>query len=217
MRIVLLGPPGAGKGTQAARLAETLGVPHISTGDMLREAVRDQTEVGKRAEGIMKRGDLLPDALISELVAGRLARQDCERGYVLDGYPRTLEQARFLEEFLDRSGTSIRVAVNLEVGEEEILSRLDKRRTCRGCGAAYHLDSSPPRLPGRCDRCDGELYQRTDDLGSAISRRLEVYQAQTEPLIRFYDDRRLMHKVSGSGPVEEVAARVLAATAGARS
>ncbi len=208
MRALFLGAPGAGKGTQAALLARHLGVPHLSTGDLFRQAVREGTPLGREAQAYMDRGELVPDGVVVGMVRERLQG---ETGFVLDGFPRTLPQARALEEELAVLAAPLDAAVLLEVPEELILRRLTARRLCRSCGAVYHLEFHPPQVPGRCDRCGGELYQRDDDREETVRRRLEVYRQETAPVAQFYRERGLLHPVDGTGSEEEVSHRVLSA------
>ncbi len=204
MRLLLLGPPGSGKGTQAKLLVERLGIPQISTGDMLREAVKGGTALGEEARRYMAQGALVPDAVVIGLVRERLLQPDCRRGYILDGFPRTLAQAEALRKTLDELGTPLDHVVSLEVPTEELIARIAGRRTCRTCGAMYHVRFSPSRVDGRCDVCGGETAQREDDQEATVRRRLEVYAAQTAPLIRFYEGEGLLRCVQGSGTVPEI-------------
>lgn len=197
-RIILLGPPGAGKGTQARDLAEALSVPHISTGDLLREAVKNASPVGLKAKSYMDKGELVPDAIITEVVLERLEQDDCERGFILDGYPRTLSQARLLEEGLKKLSMDVAVAIEVVAETELIVSRLAHRRVCRNCGATFHLINIPPRVEGRCDVCGAELYQRNDDAEATVRRRLEVYREQSEPLVEYYRQRGVLKSVDGN-------------------
>lgn len=202
MRLVLLGPPGAGKGTQARLLAEKLDLPHISTGEMLRAAVEQQTELGLRVKGVMDRGELVPDDLIIAVVEERLARPDAQEGFLLDGFPRTVAQAEALEALLAKQGRPLTAVLDLEVDEAEIVRRLSGRRVCEGCGANFHVTSMPPVVAGKCDHCGSNLIQREDDTPEAITRRLQVYRAQTQPLIDFYRDRKLLKTVNARQGVE---------------
>ncbi|MDI6894011.1 MAG: adenylate kinase [Bacillota bacterium] len=214
MRVVLLGPPGSGKGTQAARLGVSWGVPHVSTGDAFRQAVAEGTPLGKLAQEYMQRGELVPDQVVNGAVAARLGRDDCARGFVLDGYPRTLPQAEALEEMLRERGPGLDAVVDLVVSEEELVRRASGRRVCSQCGASYHLEFRAPRQAGRCDTCGGELIQREDDRPQTVARRLAVYRRQTAPLVEFYRDRGLLVEVDGVGTVEEVTRAILEAVDG---
>lgn len=207
-RVVFLGAPGAGKGTQARRLAAGSGVPQIATGDMLREAVAEGTPLGREAKRYMDQGALVPDEVVIGLVDERLSRPDAGPGYVLDGFPRTVAQAEALDALLRRRGQDLDRVVFFEVSREELLRRLTGRRICRGCGTAFHLVSAPPKTEGRCDQCGGELYQREDDAESTVARRLDVYQTQTAPLLDYYGKRGLLVRVAGEGPVDHVAAAI---------
>jgi adenylate kinase len=207
-RVIFLGAPGAGKGTQARRLAAGSGVPQVATGDMLREAVAEGTPLGREAKRYMDQGALVPDEVVIGLVDERLARPDAGRGYVLDGFPRTVAQAEALDALLDRRGQTLDRVVFFDVSREELLRRLTGRRICRQCGTAFHLVSAPPKVEGRCDQCGGELYQRVDDAESTVAHRLDVYQAQTAPLLDYYERRSLLVRVPGEGPVDRVAAAI---------
>lgn len=209
MRIILLGPPGAGKGTQAKLLIERLGIPQISTGDMLRAAVKAGTPLGAEAKAYMDRGALVPDAVIIGLVRERLQVPDCSRGYILDGFPRTVAQAEALETTLKDLHLSLDRVLCLEVPSEDLVSRIAGRRTCRNCGAMYHLRFSPSKREGVCDACGGETYQRDDDREETVRQRLLVYEEQTAPLIRFYDGRGLLRRIPGTGEIAEIFARMV--------
>ena len=211
MRLVIFGPPGAGKGTQAKMLSEKLGVPHIATGDIFREAVKAGTELGRLAKQYMDRGELVPDEVVIGIVEERLRRPDCSKGFILDGFPRTIKQAEVLDEMLQKMGVKLDAVVNLEVSEDEVVKRISLRRTCRNCGAIYHLITNPPKKEGVCDKCGGELYQRDDDREETVRSRLRVYRQQTEPLLKFYEQRGLLKNVDGEKPIEEVFKEVLAA------
>ncbi|MBI2080879.1 MAG: adenylate kinase [candidate division NC10 bacterium] len=208
MRLILLGPPGAGKGTQAQRLTEKLGIPQVSTGDMLRAAVAAGTPLGREAKAYMDRGALVPDGVVIGIIRERLKAPDCARGYILDGFPRTVAQAEALGETLEAMGTPLTAVLSLTVDPEELVRRLAGRRSCGSCGAAYHLDTAPPRRPGRCDRCGGELFQREDDREETIRKRLAVYRDQTAPLVVYYRGRGLLKEVDGRGEIADVFARV---------
>jgi adenylate kinase len=202
VRVALLGPPGAGKSTQARALAGEWRVPHIATGDMLRKAAAD-TPLGREAKRYMDSGELVPDEVIIGLVADRLGRPDAARGFVLEGFPRTIAQAQALDRFLQALGQSLEHVVNVEVSEPELLRRLTARRVCGACGTTFDA-SSPPQRTGVCDSCGGELYQREDDRERTVRKRLDVYARQTRPLLDYYRGRGLLDTVSGEGPIETV-------------
>ena len=208
-RIVFLGPPGAGKGTQAKLLASRRAVAHISTGDLLREAVQAGTELGRRADGFMRDGNLVPDDVINGLVVERLASSDCEAGWLLDGFPRTRVQAEALETALEQIGSEVDVCICFEVPADSIVARLSGRLICRDCGQIFHRAFNPPKTDGRCDHCSGnDLYQRDDDHEDSVRRRLDDYKNLTSELIVFYEERGKLGRVDGEGAVEEVSARV---------
>jgi len=211
MRLILLGPPGAGKGTQAKLLVDRLKIPQVSTGDMLRAAVKAGTPLGQEAKQYMDRGALVPDAVIIGLVRERLQQPDCSRGYILDGFPRTVAQAEALEKTLAGLQASLDCVVSLEVPTEDLVLRIAGRRTCRNCGAMYHVRFSPSKTDGRCDACGGPTYQRDDDREETVRRRLAVYAEQTAPLISFYEARGLLRRVPGTGEIAEIFQRVTAA------
>lgn len=209
MQIILLGKPGAGKGTQAQRLAQAAGVAHIATGDMFRAAVREGTELGKLAQSYMERGALVPDDVTIGLMRERLAQPDAHKGFVLDGFPRNEAQAQALEALLSDLGRPVQAAVELDVPDEEILRRITGRRVCPRCGATYHVEFQPPKVPGICDRCGHALTQRDDDKEETVRRRLEVYRRHAEELIRFYQARGLYHRLSGLGSEADVLERLI--------
>ena len=211
MRIVLLGPPGSGKGTQAKVLTDKLGVPQISTGDMLRAAVAAGTPLGREAKAIMDRGSLVPDSVIIGLVRERIARADCRRGYILDGFPRTVAQAEALDGMLGELKTPLACVLSLTVPPEDVVERIAGRRTCRGCGKMYHIRYSPTREAGRCDACGGETYQRDDDREETVRNRLRVYTEQTAPLESFYERQGLLKRVPGTGQIAEITDRMVRA------
>jgi adenylate kinase len=212
MRVILLGPPGAGKGTQARQLAARWGVPQIATGDMLREAVAQGSRLGLEAKRYMDAGDLVPDAVMIGVIAERLARPDAGKGFVLDGFPRTAAQAAALDRLLSDHGLALDRVVLFEIDEEALVTRLTGRRVCRECGRNYHLVFSPPRVPGRCDACGGALHQRSDDEDAKVRHRLAVYARDTAPLVEYYRGRGLLARISGLGAVEAVLAALLRAT-----
>jgi adenylate kinase len=204
MRVVVLGPPGVGKGTQATRLRQELGVPHVSTGDILREAVQKGTPLGKRARSFMDSGKLVPDDLMGELIAERLAQPDAASGFVLDGFPRTAEQVGILDAVLAKISAGIDRVLALEAPSAEIVRRLSGRRICPKCSSVYHIDSRPPASPGVCDGCGSALVQRPDDEEEVIRERLKVFEAQTLPMMKIYRERGLLKEVNASGDAESV-------------
>jgi adenylate kinase len=212
VRLVFLGPPGAGKGTQARALAQEWGVPQIATGEMLREAVAAGTPLGREAQRIMESGALVPDDVIVGLIADRLRQPDAARGFILDGFPRTIGQAEALDRLLKDLGQSLDAVVYFDVSEPELLRRLTGRRLCRQCQTAFHLVSAPPARAGVCDRCGGELYQRDDDSESTARHRLDVYGRQTAPLLDYYRGRGLLASIKGEGAVEAIRAAIRSAT-----
>jgi adenylate kinase len=212
LRVIFLGPPGAGKGTQAQALASEWGVPHVATGDMLREAVAAKTPLGLEAKRHMDSGGLVPDEVVIGLVGERLAQPDAKAGVVLDGFPRTVAQAEALDALFARKGLSLDRVVYFNVSRDELLRRLTGRRVCRACGRTYHLVSAPPKVADKCDACGGELYQRVDDSEATVATRLDVYQKQTSPLLEYYRGRNLLTEVAGEGPVAGVAEAIRKAT-----
>jgi adenylate kinase len=209
--LVLLGGPGAGKGTQAERLSENLDIPQVSTGDLFRENLRNETSLGLLAKGYMERGELVPDEVTVAMVRERLARPDAARGAILDGFPRTIAQAEALDALLAELGSKLAAAPYIKVPEDILLARLAGRRTCKVCGAMYHDLFSPPQKPGVCDRCGGELYQRPDDTPETQEHRIEVYFEQTAPLIDYYRGKGLLIEVDGRPGIEEIQAALLSA------
>ena len=211
MNLIIMGPPGAGKGTQSRRLGEHLGIPVISTGEILRDEIKRKTSLGSQAKRHMDKGELIPDALMVGVIEERLRRPDCERGFILDGFPRTVAQADALHKTLGQIGGSLEHAVSLSVPNDELLKRLSGRRTCRDCGAMYHIIFDPPTNAGLCNKCNGELYQRDDDHEDIVRSRLDVYDQRTAPLLRYYQDRGVMVEVDGIGGRDDVLARILKA------
>ena len=216
MRVAFLGPPGAGKGTQARDLAQEWRVLHLATGDMLREAVAAGSPLGREARGYMDRGALVPDDVIIRMMAERLSAADAGRGFILDGFPRTIAQAEALARLLKDIGQTLDTVVYFDVSEPELLRRLTGRRVCRACGHSYHLTSNPPKRAGVCDACGGELYQRDDDGEATVRKRLEVYQRQTAPLLDYYRQRNLLAPVSGEGALAAIRDSIRAAAGAAR-
>jgi adenylate kinase len=209
MRLVFLGAPGVGKGTQADLIASKFGHPKISTGDILREAVRNQTPLGCQAKACMDEGKLVPDEVVIGIVREKLAEPLCARGFLLDGFPRTVPQAEQLEEILNAQGQKLDVAVNVVVPRDEVIRRLTGRRTCTKCQSVYHVEFAPPKQPGLCDRCGGPLVQRSDDTTQTVEARLSVYEQQTVPLISHYRDKSMLADVDGVGEVEGVHRRIV--------
>jgi adenylate kinase len=209
VRLILIGPPGAGKGTQARSLAERLKAPQIASGDLLRAAVRDGTELGLKAKRFMDEGALVPDQLVLDMIGNRLDLPDARAGFILDGFPRTVAQADTLGEMLKRRNIALNKAVAISVPDEELVERISGRRTCHECGAMYHVTYEPPRNPGRCDTCGGELYQRDDDIEETVRARLAVYAKSTEPLLDYYARLGLLARVDGTGAPATVEQRIL--------
>ena len=208
MRLILLGPPGSGKGTQAKMLQEKFNIPKISTGDILRAAVEDNTDLGKQAKSFMDKGELVPDEIVIGLIKERIVEPDCEAGYILDGFPRTIVQAEKLGETLVAMDREIDLVVDLEVDPEELLVRLAGRSTCKNCGAMFHQTSHPPKAEGVCDECGGNLYQRNDDNEETIVKRLEVYNKETAPLKDFYREQGKLKSIQGRGGMEDIFSRL---------
>lgn len=204
LRLVLLGAPGSGKGTQAKKISRFYGIPQISTGDILRESVKNETALGLKAKPYMDSGALVPDSLMVSMVAERLLEGDCSDGFVLDGFPRTTAQADALSTMLRRTGKPLSRVINIDVDEEELVRRLSGRRVCRSCGEGYHVVFNVPRQEGLCDKCSGELYQRQDDKPETVRARLKVYQEQTDPLIGYYKSKGLLSTVCGVGQIDEI-------------
>lgn len=207
MKIIFIGPPGSGKGTQAKRLAGRFEIPHISTGDILREAVADGTGLGQQAAPIMAAGGLVPDDLMIGIIKGRLSKSDAQRGFILDGFPRTLVQAEKLDGIVGNGEDSLRV-LQLLVPDDAIVRRITLRRTCAQCGAIYHLENSPPASDSVCDRCGAEVIARPDDTEEAVRKRLEAFHRQTLPVATYYKARSILREVDGIGPVDEVFERI---------
>lgn len=211
MRLILLGPPGAGKGTQAQMLTEHYQIPQVATGDMLRAAVKAQTAMGQQAQRYMDAGELVPDEVVIGIVKERLQEQDCQQGFILDGFPRTVAQAEALQETLKEIGQPLDAVISLDVNTEALVERLTGRRVCRDCGKNFHVRYDPPEKEGVCSACGGELYQRDDDKEETIRQRMDVYAQQTEPLIDYYKRANLISHVDGMQPVNEVQKRIVAA------
>lgn len=214
MRLVFLGLPGAGKGTQARLLSEALAVPQVSTGDMLRQAMAEGSELGRQARGFVESGRLVPDDLVLGLIEQRLGGPDSAAGFILDGFPRTVEQARGLDALLERMGAGLDRAVLIELDPAVLVQRLGRRRSCPGCGAIFNLDANPPRREGVCDDCGSALAVRADDQPEKVALRIEVYRKETEPLIRYYDAKGLLARVRGDGDIARIQADIRRALAG---
>lgn len=204
MKIVMLGAPGAGKGTQADKIAEKFGLPHISTGDIFRKNIKEGTELGKEAKSYMDAGKLVPDELTVRLLLDRVKNDDCAKGYILDGYPRTIPQAESLDKELKKLGEKIDYAINVDVPDENIINRMSGRRACLKCGATYHLKYVPPKKDGVCDECGSELVIRDDDKPETVKNRLAVYHEQTQPLIEYFEKQGVLHTVDGTTDAGDV-------------
>jgi len=204
MKIIMLGAPGAGKGTQAQMIAEQYHIPHISTGDIFRANIKNGTELGKKAKEFMDKGQLVPDELTVQLLLDRVAQDDCKDGYVLDGFPRTIPQADVLDQELTKLGDKVDYAINVDVPDENIIHRMSGRRACLKCGATYHIENIPPKKEGICDKCGSELVQREDDKPETVKNRLSVYHEQTQPLIEYYTRKNILKTVDGTRDMKDV-------------
>ncbi|WP_323704116.1 adenylate kinase [Mammaliicoccus sp. Dog046] len=209
MNIILMGLPGAGKGTQASEIVKKYPIPHISTGDMFRKAIKEETDLGKEAKSFMDRGELVPDEVTIGIVRERLAEEDAKKGFLLDGFPRTVEQAEALNDILSQLGRQVDAVVNIEVAEEELMNRLTGRRICSECGTTYHLVFNPPKVEGVCDLDGGKLYQREDDNPETVANRLSVNVKQTKPLLDFYDNQGVLKNIDGSRQIDNVTEDVI--------
>lgn len=208
MRLIIFGPPGAGKGTQASRISGRHGLPHISTGDMLRAAVKEGTGLGRLAKSYMDKGELVPDDVVIGIIKERIRKTDSKDGFMLDGFPRTIPQAKALDKMLDDEGLKIGAVISIEVDDEEVVKRISGRRVCEKCGAMYHIIFDPPKNSAYCDKCDGKLYQRDDDDEDVVRNRLQVYKTQTEPLKEYYKRTGILKGAKGTGTVDEVFAEI---------
>lgn len=208
MNLILLGAPGAGKGTQAQYICEKYGIPQVSTGDMFRAAIKNQTPMGKEAEGYLNSGKLVPDEVVVGLVKERLSQDDCQNGFVLDGFPRTVAQADALTQILPEIGKKLNGVLNFEVDQNILVERLSGRRVCRNCGATYHVDFAPTKEEGVCDKCSGETYQRADDSENTVRDRLKVYDDQTAPLIGYYREKNLIKDLNAVGSMDEIRQKI---------
>lgn len=211
MKLLIMGPPGAGKGTQAEMLVKELKITHISTGDMFRAAIKEGTEMGKKAKEYMDKGELVPDSVVVGMVRDRLSRPDCVNGFLLDGFPRTIAQAEALDETFKEMGFVPDAVINIAVPREKLMERLTGRRICRDCGASYHMVFNKPKVEGKCNSCGGELYQRDDDNEVAVGNRLDIYEAQTQPLIDYYAKQGILKDINGDQDIKQVLADTLAA------
>ena len=211
MRLVLVGPPGAGKGTQAVHLAEHFAIPHISTGDIFRANIKGATELGVLAKSFIDKGELVPDSVTNEMVADRLTNPDTKNGFLLDGYPRNVEQAKFLDDVLAKRNLPLEAVLEFKLENDEIVKRLSGRRVCKSCGAIFHVIFEKPKVEGKCDKCQSDLYQRDDDKEDVIQNRLDVYTAQTEPIINYYKSANLLKTISAIGEVSAIGTRAIEA------
>jgi len=211
MRVVLLGPPGGGKGTQAQKLIEKFKMPQVSTGDLFRAAVKNQTDLGKKAKEYMDKGQLVPDEIVIGMVKERMAKDDCKQGFILDGFPRTIAQAEALDKMLPELKMKLDAVVEIAVPDPEVVKRLSGRRTCTKCGAMYHVEFNAPKTAGKCDKCGSDLYQRDDDNEKTIKSRLDVYHNQTSPLINYYREKGIYKKVEGTGDINNIFKNVVKA------
>jgi len=209
--LILLGPPGAGKGTQAVKLKEKFNIPHISTGDIFRENIKNGTELGKKAKEYMDKGALVPDELVIGIVTSRLSEDDCKKGFLLDGFPRTVHQAEELGKYFEKSGREKYKVIDIFVDKEELVQRLSGRRLCKACGAVYHVAGMPSKVQGICDTCGGELYQRPDDNEETVANRIEVYNSQTKPLTDYYNKKGNIIRIDGMIGLEEVFVEIVKA------
>ena len=204
MRLILLGPRGAGKGTQAKRVIEEFDIPHISTGDIFRKNIKEKTELGQKVEGLLAEGKLVPDELTIEIVWDRLDQEDCKNGFLLDGFPRTIPQAEALDEGLAKRGLKLDRVLNIDVDKDSLVKRLSGRRVCPNCGASYHIDNNPTKVEGICDVCQTPVIQREDDKEQTVLDRIKVYDSQTKPLVDFYNKQDLVFTVDGTLPIDEI-------------
>lgn len=214
MRLILLGPPGAGKGTQAEFIVDQFKIPHISTGDIFRKNIKEGTELGVRAKTFMDKGELVPDSLVVEIVEARLKEADCNEGFLLDGFPRTVFQAEELDKVLEKMNEALTAVINIKVNPELLVSRAVGRRICRSCGATYHIKNNPSSMEGVCDKCEGELYQRSDDIEETVANRINVYMNETSPLIHYYQVRGKLVDIDGEQDIKVVSSDIVHALRG---
>lgn len=208
MNMIFLGLPGAGKGTQAKKVSSKYNIPHIATGDIFRNAIKNETPLGKKAKSFIDQGELVPDKVTIGIVRNRLKEDDCKDGFILDGFPRTIKQAEALNEIMEELNTKLDLALYIKVPEKELIKRLSGRRVCEDCGATYHVEFNPPKKEGICDKCGGNLIQRSDDTEETVKNRIEVNKEKTEKLIEFYDDKGILQTIESSGGIEEVFKKV---------
>lgn len=204
MKVILLGPPGAGKGTQAANIVDAYKIPHISTGDIFRKNIKEGTELGKKAQGYINEGKLVPDELTCDLVASRLSEADCENGFLLDGFPRNIFQAEYLDKFLADNSKKLDKVINIEVDLDKLVERACGRRICKSCGATYHISFNPSKVEGICDNCGSELTQRPDDNEETVSQRIQVYLSETKPLVDYYTEKGVIANINGDKEIDKV-------------
>ena len=209
MRAILLGPPGAGKGTQAETIVNEFKVPHVSTGDMFRKNIKEETELGKQVKAYLDKGMLVPDELTVEIVKDRILQSDCSNGFLLDGFPRTIEQANALDKVLSETGQKLDYVINIQVDPKLLVERAVGRRICKDCGQTYHLTFNKPKNEGICDKCGGELYQRKDDTEETVANRINVYQEQTQPLIEYYANKGIILDINGEQPIDKVGSDII--------
>lgn len=214
MDVILFGPPGAGKGTQAAAICDALAIPHISTGDIFRKHLKEGTELGQLAKSYINKGQLVPDQVVCDIVASRLTEPDCAGGSLLDGFPRTVPQAEMLSEWLLANHRSVGAVVNIQVDSGTLVARLSGRRTCLACGATYHIDNNPPSIPGQCDKCKSEVVQRDDDSVETVRARLDTYATDTAPVLAWLKPRTVVHTIDGDQAIDAVRGQILSAIKG---
>lgn len=214
MRAILLGPPGAGKGTQAETIVNEFKVPHVSTGDMFRKNIKEETELGKQVKAYLDKGMLVPDQLTVEIVKDRILQADCSNGFLLDGFPRTIEQANALDKVLSETGQKLDYVINIQVDPKLLVERAVGRRICKDCGQTYHLTFNKPNKEGICDKCGGELYQRKDDTEETVANRINVYQEQTQPLIEYYTTKGIILDINGEQPIDKVGSDIISSLRG---
>ena len=214
MDVILFGPPGAGKGTQAAAICEAMSIPHISTGDIFRKHLKEGTELGQLAKSYINKGQLVPDQVVCDIVASRLTEPDCAAGSLLDGFPRTVPQAEMLNTWLTQNQRSVGAVINIQVDFDILVARLSGRRTCLACGATYHIDNNPPPIAGRCDKCESEVVQRDDDSVETVRARLDTYAKDTAPVLAWLEPRTVVHTIDGSQAIQTVRSKILSAIQG---